>query len=442
MPENLYEFLLRHIQITLLWGFIFNLFIIRRFKIAGIGFVIVYELAKYYLFGYRFLAESYIVYPMVYMAGLIMYKLQGKEIYRIEYVISGIFTWFVVFSRETFIPAAVLQFALLVGVPRENYKKISIAIFVLLSALSLVTLPIREYLFSIGTVSYEAVLKNEASSSSFFGLGILKSFFYPVFILFEGKWNELRILLIGFSVVFIITSIKFLAARNYKMILVIFLILGISNIRAVEVGTTYYQAFRMIPWFGIFILTVFLLLENMDNKIRNLKKSLYVLLIASFLIYFFHPQNFRREQIDSHKELITNYGETIKLGEVVKILSDDNQTLFINQNDSLNLAYWQSGLNSPYQYGMYGYLQPGFDKYKKARDEMIKNNPPDFYHGDLNIIASKKEQKIIDETYENIYQDTETSALYIKKSLIRQISEEKWQKVKIFNVTKSKGALP
>jgi len=433
-PQNLYELLLRHMQFVLFWSFIFNIFIIRRFRVAGIGFVIIYELSKYYFFGYRFLAESLIVYPMVYLAGLVILKFQNKKIYNIEYLLGAIFTWFVIFSREPFVPSILVLFALLVGIPKTKFQKASVVILVALSFGSLIILPFKEYFYSISSLNYEAIVKNEAKESNFIGKGIFVSFFYPIFILIEGKLNELRILLTGFSIIFITSSIILLFKKKYKLIIVVLIILGLSNLRPVEVATVHYQAFRMIPWFGIFLLSTFMLIDSINLKRKYLSKLLMLGIIITFIGYIVHPQNYITKPVDGQAELITNYGQTIKIGELVKILSEHNQTFFINQNDSIILSYWQSQIDSSYKYAFFGYVQPGFQKYKNAREVMMESNLPDFYYGDLNFLDDKKKQEEIISKYQVVYLEFENNGLYIKKTLVKEISDKKWQKAEEFGI--------
>lgn len=433
-PQNLYELLLRHMQAVLLWGFIFNIFIIRRFKVAGIGFVIIYELSKYYFFGYRFLAESLIVYPMVYLSGLIIYKFQNKKIYNIEYLIGAFFTWFVIFSREPFVPTALVFYALLVGIPKTKIKIFSILTLAALSFISIIILPFKEFIFSIFFLNIEAIAKNEAKEINFLGSGTFSSFFYPIFILLEGKINELRILLAGLSIIFIITNLILFINKKYKIIFVVILLLGISNLRPVEPATINYQAFKMIVWFGIFILSIFLLIDQIELKKKYIKKLLYLGIIISFIIFLMQPQNFISKPVDRQVELITNYGLTIKVGEVVRILSKTDQTFYINQNDSINLSYWQSQLDSPYKYGLFGYVQPGIQKYKDERVDMMENNPPDFYYGDLRFGEDRELQKEIISNYEVIFLESKSDGLYIKKSILKDISDDQWQKAEEFEI--------
>ncbi|OGH47766.1 MAG: hypothetical protein A3A51_05035 [Candidatus Levybacteria bacterium RIFCSPLOWO2_01_FULL_39_10] len=433
-PQNLYELLLRHIQTVLLWSFLFNILIVYRFRFAGILFVIIFELSKYYLFGYKFLAESFIVYPMVYMAGLVLYKYLNKSIYDIEYLLGPMFTWFIIFSREPFIPSSLIMLALLIGIPKTKIKKISVLTLIVISSISLLFLPFDEYLYSITSLNYDAIIKNEAEESGL--LGVITSIFYPIIIFLKGQINDLRILQIGISSVFIISILLLIKNKKYIITFLILLILGLSNIRAVDPGTLFYQAFRMIPWFGMFLLISLILLGEVKVKNKFLKPILVSVVFVSLIIFVLYPGNYITKTVDQQFELITNFGQTIQVGESVRILSSPDHTFFINQNDSLVLSYWQSQRNSSYKYGVFGYVQPGFKKYQREKENMILYSPPDFYFGDLNITSDKEKQNEINNSYRLILKESDTTGLFIKKSIINSISDEKWQRAEGFEVVR------
>ncbi len=435
-PQNLYELLLRHIQAVLLWSFLFNILIVYRFRLSGIFFVIIFEFSKYYLFGYKFLAESFIVYPMVYMTGIVLYKYLDKKIQNIENLLGAVFTWFIVFSREPFIPSSLLLFVLLIGVPKEKYKKIAVVVLVFLSIISLTILPMSEYFYSVTSLNFNAIIKNETKEAGLFGIGILNNIFYPIIILLKGQMNDLRILQLGLSSVFITLIIILLRNKKYLISALVILILGVSNIRAVEPGTLFYQAFRMIPWFGMFILTTLILVGNLEIKHKVLKPIFLTSIVLSIFLFLIHPDSFITKPVDRQSELITNYGQTIQVGEIVRILSIPGNTFYINQNDSLILSYWQSKRNSPYKYAVFGYVQPGFEKFKSEREKMMISSPPDFYFGDLNIVSNKVRQNEINDSYQLILKESENTGLFVRKSLINSISEKKWQNAEEFGIIK------
>ena len=64
-PINIFDLVLRHRQFLMLFGLLFNVLLIIRFRLPAFLFVIIFELSKFYVFGDRFLAEGIIVYPIV-----------------------------------------------------------------------------------------------------------------------------------------------------------------------------------------------------------------------------------------------------------------------------------------------------------------------------------------------------------------------------------------
>lgn len=428
-PINLSEFLLRHTQMTILFGFIFAVVIVRRFSYAGIAFIVIYELSKYYIFGQRFLAEAYIVYPMAYMAGLVFLNLQKEKVFPLEYIASAIFTWFVIFSREPYTLAALFSFAVLLWKPANTTKKLAIIAFFALTACTLFLLPISDYLFNIVTVSYSGVLKGEASGSVFGSYGIIKSIFYPLYILISGKWNEFRILLIGLSATFLILfGYIFIKKKDYMLLLGIVILLALANIRVVEPGTVFYEAFHMIPWYGIFLLLTFLMLFSYAIPMR-LRLFCGGIVVVAFLAYLIHPYVFFKNPSDRHEELLMNYGKTMQIGEGVRLLSEPSNTFFIDNEPGADLAYRQSKRISPYKYSWYSYIAPGVKEYRDARIRMFLETPPDFYYGDIGV-AIRSSQMPIDfvKMYQLVYPEEKSASLYIKRDIAASISDEKWQK--------------
>src|SRR3989344_1861502 len=78
-PINIFDLVLRHRQALMLFGLLFNALLIIRFRLPAFLFVIIFELSKFYVFGDRFLAEGIIVYPIVYLTGVVLLKLSNEK---------------------------------------------------------------------------------------------------------------------------------------------------------------------------------------------------------------------------------------------------------------------------------------------------------------------------------------------------------------------------
>ena len=130
------------------------------------------------------------------------------------------------------------------------------------------------------------------------------------------------------------------------------------------------------------------------------------------------PNSFAREKADPHFDYITYYGEIIKYGEVIKILSEPNDTLFLDGFD--DLIYWQANLISNYKYSWYTSMMPGFKVYSSERDTMIKNNPPDFYYG--------TNYGDLEGLFTQLYSQGKSTNIFINNKKLREITEDQWIK--------------
>lgn len=424
-PNSLYVLILYHRLFVFFFALIMNILIITRFKWPGIGFVLLYEPTKFYLFGDRFLAEAIIVYPLVYMFGLVWYKLQKKTIFGWELILSGLFAWLIVFMREPFVPIALLMFFFLLW--DNTFGKIrlfSLLLFIALSFLLLLILPLSDYIFAVLQVNAAVEVKTD----QLLGTNLLKMFAYPLFIIFEGNWNFLRLILLGLSIVFLTSTISVTAFyKNRQEVLFILFLLGLANIRLVPPAQMFYEAFHMIPWYGLFIMSILLFIEQIKTSIR----PVFIFLLSLVFIYsIFSPQSFFRENIDKDGEFTTSYAHYFAQGEVIRFLSKPNDTLFVDGFDEL--IHWQADLPSSYPYSLYTSIMPYFPKYNDARMSMFKNNPPDFYYGncpgDVNQQRLMPQDKIGD--YEQLYFDSKPTCLYVKRDNLGRIKSEQWEKAK------------
>lgn len=430
---NIYDLILTHRQSIMVFGFVMNVFIILRFGLPMLGFVLLYEFSKFYVFGDRFLAEGVIVYPLVYMVGLVWQKYTSKKLYWHDYILSSLFAWFVIFMREPYVILALVLFLLtLFWKPFLNVKKIALGLFVLLVFLFLITLPLPEYFFNIVTVS-DQIFRSEIGGNNLTGFGAIKVFVYPILILFTGEWNIFRHFLVGLDVIFLILFFFLSRIKEKRRILLIFfLVLGLANIRMVSPGKIFYAAFHMIVWYGIFIATLIFLFNDLFFYKKKIAVSLLIVLMILFVYIVGSPKSFIREKVDPHYEFITNYGKELQVGEVVRILSYPTDTLYLDGGD--DLIYWQAKRLSPYKYSWYTSGMSGFSVYRKARLDMFANNPPDFYYRFCS--EQKVDNYYLPKVYENDYQNLfslgKPTCLYVRKDKIPFISQAQWKRAREF----------
>jgi hypothetical protein len=198
--------------------------------------------------------------------------------------------------------------------------------------------------------------------------------------------------------------------------------------RIVEPGVIFYGAFHMIQWFGLFLMFTGLMLTNKHSTKTII--ALTTILGITFIVYFFQPNTFLRHKADPQQDFVINYGLSYEVGEVIKVLSQPNHTVFIDHQDELNLVNWQTQRLSGYKYSWYPFVAPSFKPYQDARADMLKNYPPDFLY-DTDAAPSSN-------IYTPTYKNGMDAHLYIKKKIFNQISEEQWKKAAEFGYTKTK----
>lgn len=425
-PINLYDLVLKHRQFIIFYGLFFNILIILRFGLAGFGFLLFYEFSKFYVFGDRFLAEGLIVYPLVYLTNLIFIKFKDKKLPGFDYFVTSLFLWFAFFARETFIQIYLL-YAVLIYYPFKKIEKIkllSLAFLLLLCTTTFIFLPLKDYYFNLVVINQKLI--EQTLSFNY----LIKAFFYPFYFFSGGDWNIFRILFAGLDIVFLILLVNLILEKKFKKVLLSLVILGLLNIRMVEPGRIFYDAFHMIPYFGIFISLVFILLLQIKNGKLFLPLSLFLTVL--FIFFISSPKNFIYDKLNSQEQFINNYGNILQAGGGIKDLASPKDTLFVDGYDEA--IYWVSGANSSYKYSMFTSVMPNFPIYTNARIKMFENNPPDIYYGSCPNDLNKSRQ--IPEKFVSLYQRLNAfgkpSCLFIKKDKLSKISNDKLKKVKEF----------
>ncbi len=338
-------------------------------------FVLLYEPTKFFLFGERFLSESFIVYPLVYLFGLALEKINGLKLNSKDLVLSSIFAWFVIFMREPYIPLGIFFFAFILW--DKNLKKIdkkAVGIFTLLSLITLATLPLKDYLLQVFILN-----ASNSDAQTLFSLRGISGFFYPFLILISGKVNLYRLILVGLDLAFLYSLFVILKNKMFDKALLIFTVLGLANLRFVTPGTQFYEAFHLIQWFGLFLFAIATMINDEGLRInKKFKINLSLLLVLFLIACLLSPNSYVWNKVNRESEFVTGYGNYVANGFVVKALADRDSTLFADRID--DLLYWTSEVTPAYKYSWY-FAETEAKPFKSAYDEMFAKYPPTFYLG-------------------------------------------------------------
>lgn len=424
-PINIYDLVLKHRQFVMLFGLISNLFLVLRFGFPAFLFFIFFEFTKFYIFGDRFLAEGLVVYPLSYLVFMSWQKLQGNKVKNYDYVLSALFSWLAIFLREIFIPVSLILFLFIIlPIKRsDKFKILSVGVFLFLTIVSLLSINIKDYYFEMVTVNKVFFTQ---------GFDLLKIIFYPVFILTSDKWNLFRAVLTGANLLFIFSFLYLILFKKKLKYFLVFVPLILANLRVVEPGRLFYDSFHMIPFYGVFLSTTFLLVNEIKKFNFRIWLFLMVAIIFLFSNFVFSRNVFFKEKVNTHEEFFTNYSNILQIGEIVKKISRPTDTLFLDGFDEV--IYWVADRPSPYKYSMYTSFMPDFPIYSDARIAMFKNNPPAFYYG--SCPKEKNLQRLMPSQFENLYIRLNSfgkpSCVFVRKDKLKGITADQWKKANDF----------
>lgn len=435
-PQTLFELVKYHRIAALLFADFCGTFLILRFGFPLFFSLVVFETTKFYIFGDRFLAEGIIVYPMMYLTILILYKFFAKIVHRWEYLLAALCSWFIFWMREPFIPWSGVAFIilLLLAYKEKTQRKhiaISFIVFSLMHLMTITVLPIREYIFNVITTN----MRHEVSVQPWTILTIAQILFYPAFVVFHGIGNIFQNTLFMLSIIFFVgIGYELFRKKRYIAVAVVFFLLALVNLRVVPVGTIYYDAFHMIPWYGMVIGITAMFMSDMWEDVKAKKiavlSSVSVIVIALYGI--FSPQSFIREYIDTQSEFTTNYANYFAKGQVIKLLAKPGDTMFVEMWE--DPIYFVAGVPTAYSYSWYTSIMPFFPKYQIAREEMFALHPPTFYvgacrEGEVDSFALSKKDK---EKYTQLLNSGKPSCVYVQKEALSTMSKVVHEKIGVY----------
>jgi len=395
-PDTLYTFILYHRLFVVVFSLALETLLIIRFGKKAILFTVLFELTKYYSAGANFQAESFIAVPCVYLLYLVIKAYKNERLFVIDYFMSVLFAWFIIVSREPFIPYALMTFILILILQmKRDYKAKISAFFLLVSSLTmtLMMLPLKSYFFQVFTVN-KLVLADDLARQGGSIVTLFQSFFYPLVILWSGIFTHFRL-------IEVVVTLYFLAIAYYRSMylkygretLLFIVLLGFIYLRPGIAGEQFYGTYKMLPWWAVYLSILSYFVFDMQKYL--LKKNYFSLLFmgsALFCIVFFSPQSYLFAPVQRLIEFNTNYNRYVLAGEVMKLIqkrpTNVKDTLFVQGYDTL--VFFTSNLNSPYPtYFYYGY-QNLVPEYREKYEQLFLKSPPTFYYDDFHECAVKR----------------------------------------------------
>jgi len=210
--------------------------------------------------------------------------------------------------------------------------------------------------------------------------------------------------------------------------------LGLVALRIVEPGKVFYETYRMAQWYGLTIASILIFIKFLfDNKKYKIALVSFMILILVFFYSIYPKDNFLWQKIDKQQMFNINYNRYFVNGEVINLLSDKGDTLFVDGYESL--LFWQAKIDSSYKYTLYYPVMKGIMKFDQEKDNMFKSSMPTYYFIDCiyrNINPIPK--KIVTDYRQFVYTTSnQETCLYINKNKINSLTQEKIKSIQTYN---------
>lgn len=432
-PPNILMVVKRHRQTVMAFSYLWIFFLSFRFGFWILIPLAIFELTKYYLLGHLFLAESLVVYPLIYLF-LLNWEVSNKKFLSLlDCFLASLSAFFIIF---TLLPLAPLSFLLLFHlIVRFRFKKgmvFALSLPFLSLSLSLFSfLPIKFYFENTiwANIFYYIPLSNKIAFQIDEPqiVALTKMFFYPLTSFFNLQNPYFRILSL-ISLVFIFSSFFLLRKfQGSKLVFFSIFVLTLANLRP-PVGTgIFYHAFHSLSYLGLLVVISFTLFKKIINRVEGRVKTFLLLPTLLLLgIFLFDKNLFYREKISPKEQGYIQFSRIFDYSVGVKTLAAPGDTLAVVPYEEL--LYWYADIEPATRFLFYYSWVYDVPKFKKEIDQSLAKNPPTFIYW----VTERLYKFVNEEDYLNLPRDATHSALFIHKKKIPKISEQQWKTLEYY----------
>lgn len=426
-PNNVYSLILWHREFVFLWSFFWATILVLRFGWKGFFFVIIYELTKSNLFGNLFLAEAISVYPLIFLIGQIL--IQKRQWMSWEIITAGFSLSFLSLCLGPLWPTLGFLLVLLLYHQRDKIKS---TLFYLLAGSLCVILPILKFISVYGYLKiyllFNLIYTVPSQTNTYYPEGwyltIFKALFSPILSFTNNDTDPFIWVIRTLSLLFIISLIFLIHHRKYFQSMIYFFLLGLTNLRFIDPAIDSYMRFHLLPWYGSLIFITLLLFTD---KI----KGIYILLVSyTFIFTLIYMKSDIAIIRNPQKDFEINFSTHQNRGNVIKILSDANDTLFVSPDAWL--VYWQSDANHiPGLFGYYAWMA-GIPEIHQKIFTSFEKTPPTFFYCE-NCKGLDLEKYLA--KYRQLHSNEGLSMLYILEEKIPKLTARQTEQLKFYGFT-------
>ncbi|MDO8638154.1 MAG: hypothetical protein Q7R43_01150 [Candidatus Daviesbacteria bacterium] len=432
-PNTLFLLIKRHREAVIAWSIFWAVILIIRFRVVMVLSLLIYEPMKIFLLGNLFLSESLVVYPFTYLLGWIF--LADKKIYKWEIFFLGIC---VALSFLLLSPLWPVLFVLTFLIIKKLGKLGRLGWLGFLGGLlvpiilTLNFISIPDYFFNAFYINFKYYIPMTSKGPLWETL--FKAFFAPIIslTLWEGRSATLQVIQL-LSVILLINSFILWKIKKYNLIILIFIILGLTNLRYIVPGQQSYSGFHILPWFIALILATMVTVKFAWEKYHQVWWKIFLfILIISLSVTIFRESSILLKSTDLNKDFYINYSRQADIGSAVKIMKDNNDSLFVVPDDWL--IYYAADI--PHFSKMVNYYAWMSDvpEIKQPLHQKFESNLPTFFYCDRCQFGYFGLEKYFG-NYKYLKKDGKYTSLMVLKNKLKNLTESQINELKYYNFT-------
>lgn len=407
-PNSIYELIRNHRLFIIFWSFLWGLFLTYRFGKFTFFSIAIFELTKIYLFGNLFLAESLVVYPLIYLIASILVNTNKYDLV--------IFPFVFLLSFLLLAPIwPLLILVLLVFTNRAGiYKtaKLFVPAIIFFGLMFLFTSDPLKYFKNTIYLNLFHYIPHESSG---FESNLLKPFISPLMVFSDKRTSSFYPLLAWLSLIFVFATIFIVKNKKYSKSVFLILILGLSNIRYVPPGSLEFSGFHSLPWYALLIYLTIHMMEKYLFKGSGMRLNFAIL--STLIISLIASKDELIIKRDKDLDYYVNYSRQFDYGEAIKIMKNSDSTLF--QYPDEILLYWQSGVKP---FAGYIYFYPWMTDDEIIATSIQKSGDlkmPDFFYTHGGYLLPS-----IENNYTNLTRDNGSTKLFVSNEIVKNLNDE------------------
>lgn len=357
-PDNILVNIKWHRELMIIWSIGWVIALTLRFGMPLLMTSVILELTKISFLGNLFLAESFVLYPLLYL--LSHFLINKKHPQDPEQFFVIILIYFVALSLAPLWPLLIIYFAWMLHTSVSRVRLILYFLLVGLGYLIPLSLFVNFADYYNDVIAINSQFYIPLTSNHNFVESLYLAFVVPINILLASSYSSLMILLKVLSCAYLITVISLIKNRRFLYLFWVVIFITISNIRYIDPTSSLYGAFHLLPWFGVYTLVAFL----PTQLPKYFKVILTILIVATSL-------NHARINLFDHRDVVHDYAVHYSTSEdlryvVSTLVGSGNMSMWVEPVQYW--PYWNTGVRQySHMVNYYGWM----DQTPPLRDPLI-----------------------------------------------------------------------